>query len=229
MVLQQDKITSVLYGKNLLVDAVGGGQVASVPEVLGNQIVHPSEYGISNNPESFAKFSNMVFFTDSRRGAVLQMLGDQVVEISANGMRNYFRDELKDNPNTQKLGMYDPYNDTYVLSFTDVRQGLCNLSISQDQRYLPWNTDGNSYFMFSIMSNTYWTISLEDSGYGTSWVDILIDSGYGDQDIYAYIDSNDSESLRNVDFVVQYCDGSTETFTLIQYGTELPPPPEEEE
>jgi hypothetical protein len=229
MVLQQDKITSVLYGKNLLVDAVGGGQVASVPEVLGNQIVHPSEYGISNNPESFAKFSNMVFFTDSRRGAVLQMLGDQVIEISANGMRNYFRDELKDSPNTQKLGMYDPYNDTYVLSFTDVRQGLCELSISQDQRYLSWNTDGNSYFMFSIMSNTYWTISLEDSGYGTSWVDILIDSGYGDQDIYAYIDSNDSESLRNVDFVVQYCDGSTETFTLIQYGTELPPPPEEEE
>lgn len=225
MVLQQDKITSVLYGKNLLVDAVGGGQVASVPEVLGNQIVHPSEYGISNNPESFAKFSNMVFFTDSRRGAVLQMLGDQVIEISANGMRNYFRDELKDNPNTQKLGMYDPYNDTYVLSFTDVRQGLCELSISQDQRYLSWNTDGNSYFMFSIMSNTYWAISLQDSGYGTSWVDILIDSGYGDQDIYAYIDSNDSESLRNVDFVVQYCDGSTETFTLIQYGTELPPPP----
>ena len=119
MVLQQDKITSVLYGKNLLVDAVGGGQVASVPEVLGNQIVHPSEYGISNNPESFAIFSNVMFFTDSRRGAVLQMSGDQVIEISANGMQNYFRDEMKDNPNTQKLGMYDPYNNTYVLSFSN--------------------------------------------------------------------------------------------------------------
>jgi hypothetical protein len=119
MVLQQDKITSVLYGKNLLVDAVGGGQVASVPEVLGNQIVHPSEYGISNNPESFAIFSNVMFFSDARRGAVLQMSGDQVIEISANGMQNYFRDEMKDNPNTQKLGMYDPYNNTYVLSFSN--------------------------------------------------------------------------------------------------------------
>lgn len=119
MVLQQDKITSVLYGKNLLVDAVGGGQVASVPEVLGNQIVHPSEYGISNNPESFAIYSNVMFFTDARRGAVLQMSGDQVIEISANGMQNYFRDEMKDNPNTQKLGMYDPYNNTYVLSFSN--------------------------------------------------------------------------------------------------------------
>jgi hypothetical protein len=226
MVLQQDKITSVLYGKNLLVDAVGGGQVASIPEVLGNQIVHPSEYGISNNPESFAKFSNVIFFTDARRGAVLQMLGDQVIEISANGMRNYFRDELKNNPNTQKLGIYDPYNDTYVLSFTNVRQGSCDLSISQDQRYLGWNTNGDSYFMFSIMSNTYWSITLQYVGIDTGWVNILIDSGYGDQDIYAYIDTNESENSRSVDFIIEYCDGSTKTFTLIQYGTELPPIPE---
>jgi hypothetical protein len=74
LVLHQDKITKVLYGKNLLFDAVGGGQVASVPEVLGNQIAHPSEYGISNNPESFAKHANILFFSDARRGAVLQML-----------------------------------------------------------------------------------------------------------------------------------------------------------
>ena len=218
MVLQQDKITSVLYGKNLLVDAVGGGQVASVPEVLGNQVVHPSEYGISNNPESFAKFSNMIFFTDSRRGAVLQMLGDQVVEISSNGMRNYFRDELKDNPNTQKLGMYDPYNDTYVLSFTDVRQGSCELSINPDFRTIRFDTNGNSYFMFKIESNEYWAITLQDSGSGTDWVNILIDSGYGDQDIYAYVDSNESIRARDIDFVIEYCDGSTVTFVLIQDG-----------
>jgi hypothetical protein len=218
MVLQQDKITSVLYGKNLLVDAVGGGQVASVPEVLGNQVVHPSEYGISNNPESFAKFSNMIFFTDSRRGAVLQMLGDQVVEISSNGMRNYFRDELKDNPNTQKLGMYDPYNDTYVLSFTDVRQGSCELSINPDFRTIRFDTNGNSYFMFKIESNEYWAITLQDSGSGTDWVNILIDSGYGDQDIYAYVDSNESLRFRDIDFVIEYCDGSTVTFVLIQDG-----------
>jgi len=218
MVLQQDKITSVLYGKNLLVDAVGGGQVASVPEVLGNQVVHPSEYGISNNPESFAKFSNMIFFTDSRRGAVLQMLGDQVVEISSNGMRNYFRDELKDNPNTQKLGMYDTYNDTYVLSFTDVRQGSCELSINPDFRTIRFDTNGNSYFMFKIESNEYWAITLQDSGSGTDWVNILIDSGYGDQDIYAYVDSNESLRFRDIDFVIEYCDGSTITFVLIQDG-----------
>jgi hypothetical protein len=50
LVFHQDKVTQVLYGKNLLVDAVGGSQVASVPEVLGNQIASQSEYGISDNP-----------------------------------------------------------------------------------------------------------------------------------------------------------------------------------
>jgi len=221
MVLQQDKITSVLYGKNLLVDAVGGGQVASVPEVLGNQVVHPSEYGISNNPESFAKFANIVFFTDARRGAVLQMVGDQVMEISANGMKNYFRDELKDNPNTQKLGTYDPYNETYVLSFTDVRQGSCDLSISQSVLTLPWNTFGFPFIMFSIMSNTYWDVALEDTGDGTDWLTLNVSAGYGDQDIIANVDSNEGET-RTVDIVVSYCDGEIITFTLTQETNSSP-------
>jgi hypothetical protein len=221
MVLQQDKITSVLYGKNLLVDAVGGGQVASVPEVLGNQVVHPSEYGISNNPESFAKFANVVFFTDARRGAVLQMVGDQVMEISANGMKNYFRDELKDNPNTQKLGTYDPYNETYVLSFTDVRQGSCDLSISQSVLTLPWNTFGFPFIMFSIMSNTYWDVALEDTGDGTDWLTLNVNVGYGDQDIIANVDSNEGET-RTVDIVISYCDGEIITFTLTQETNSSP-------
>jgi hypothetical protein len=215
MAFQQDKITSVLYGKNLLVDAVGGGQVASVPEVLGNQIVHPSEYGISNNPESFATFSNIMFFSDSRRGAVLQMTGDQVVEISANGMQNYFRDEMKDSPNTQKLGVFDPYNSTYVLSFTDEKQGSCDLSISPTSREI--KKDSDNLFMFSISSNDFWVVSLVDDGFGTDWLSIGIDSGYGSQDITASVDQNLSVD-RSVIFRVTYCDGETVDFILTQNG-----------
>ena len=37
LVLQEDKVSRVLYGKNLLSDAVGGGAVTSSPQVLGNQ------------------------------------------------------------------------------------------------------------------------------------------------------------------------------------------------
>ena len=210
MVLQQDKITSVLYGKNLLVDAVGGGQVASVPEVLGNQLVHPSEYGISNNPESFAKFSNVVYFTDARRGAVLQMSGDQVVEISANGMKNYFRDELKDSPNTQKLGTYDPYNDTYVLSFTDVRQGSCELSISRKSRIT--TALAKSLLLFSITSNEGWSITSNQS-----WLTITNPNGVGNSDIFGSVTQNNTGIGRTSIVTVSYCEGQEEVqFTLFQ-------------
>ena len=122
--LQEDKISYVLAGKNLLSDATGGGAVTSVPEVLGTQIARIEEYGISFNPESFAKWGSNKFFTDAKRGAVLQLKGttaqnEQLIAISEAGMRSWFRDLFIDNFNTQKLGGYDPYMNEYVLSSND--------------------------------------------------------------------------------------------------------------
>ena len=49
LVLQEDKISYVLASKNIISDSTGGGLVASVPEILGNQIARIENYGISNN------------------------------------------------------------------------------------------------------------------------------------------------------------------------------------
>jgi hypothetical protein len=111
-----------LQGKNLLSDSVGGGSIASVPEVLGTQIARPDENGISLDPSSFAHYDNNVFFTDAKRGEVLMLKGgsyknDQLVKISELGMRSYFRDTFISGFHTLKLGAYDPYMDEYVLSF----------------------------------------------------------------------------------------------------------------
>ena len=119
--LQEDKISYVLAGKNLLSDATGGGAVTSVPEVLGTQIARIEEYGISFNPESYAKWGSNKFFTDAKRGAVLQLKGtsaqnEQLKVISESGMRSWFRDLFIEDFNTQKLGGYDPYMNEYVLS-----------------------------------------------------------------------------------------------------------------
>jgi hypothetical protein len=73
-------------------DSVGGGQVVSIPEVLGTQVPIDGEYGISKNPESFAKNGNDVFFSDARRGLVLKMNGEQIFEISSYGLNDYFRE-----------------------------------------------------------------------------------------------------------------------------------------
>lgn len=209
LVLHQDKITKVLYGKNLLVDAVGGGTVSSIPEVLGNQTAHPSEYGISNNPESFGKYSTSVFFTDARRGAVLKMDGDVVSEISNMGMRSYFRDVMRDNPNTQKLGCFDPHQNTYVLAFNDQSVLPCNLSIKPRAITLP--SDPVGAFLFTIAANTSWTISSDQA-----WASTTVTSGYGNQDIYGTVDENLSGMERTAIITITYCDGLEKQFTLTQ-------------
>jgi hypothetical protein len=121
LVLQEDKISYVLAGKNLLSDSTGGGAITSVPEVLGTQIARTEKYGISFNPESYVQWGYFRYFTDVKRGAVLQLIGnsyssDQLKVISEQGMRTFFRDTFIESFNTQKLGGYDPYLNEYVLS-----------------------------------------------------------------------------------------------------------------
>jgi len=119
LILQEDKISYVLASKNLISDSVGGGVVASIPEILGTQIARIEEFGISNNPESFAQWGPSKYFTDAKRGAVIQLTGsgpsESLVVVSQAGMRGWFRDLFIENFNTQKLGGYDPYMNEYVL------------------------------------------------------------------------------------------------------------------
>ena len=125
LVLQEDKISYVLADKNLISDSTGGGVVASVPEVLGTQIARSEKYGISFNPESYVQWGYDRFFTDVKRGAVIQLRGDsyaqdQLKVISEMNMRTWFRDEFNASFNTQKLGGFDPYMNEYVLSSNEL-------------------------------------------------------------------------------------------------------------
>lgn len=120
LVLQEDKVSYVLAGKNLLSDASAGGAITSVPEVLGTQIARTEKYGISFNPESYVHWGSSRYFTDTKRGVVIQLIGnsyssDQLNTISEMGMRTWFRDLFNESFNTQKIGGYDPYMNEYVL------------------------------------------------------------------------------------------------------------------
>jgi hypothetical protein len=126
LVLQEDKISYVLAGKNLLSDAAAGGAITSVPEVLGTQIARTEKYGISFNPESYVQWGYDRYFTDAKRGAVLLLKGnsynsDQLGVVSEANMRSWFRDEFNSNFNTQKLGGFDPYMNEYVLTSNDIQ------------------------------------------------------------------------------------------------------------
>jgi hypothetical protein len=125
LVLQEDKISYVLAGKNLISDSTGGGVISSVPEVLGTQIARTEKYGISFNPESYVQWGYDRFFTDAKRGAVIQLRGnsysnDELKVISEMNMRTWFRDTFNESFNTQKLGGFDPYMNEYVLSSNDI-------------------------------------------------------------------------------------------------------------
>jgi len=125
LTLQEDKISYVLAGKNLLSDASAGNVVTATPEVLGTQIARVEKYGISLNPESYVQWGYDRYFTDAKRGAVIQLKGnsaqgDQLIVVSEQNMRTWFRDLFNKSLNTQKLGGFDPYMNEYVLSNNDI-------------------------------------------------------------------------------------------------------------
>ena len=125
LTLQEDRISYVGVNTNVLTDAVGGGILTSVPQILGTQSSRIEEYGISENPESFCHYGRDVYFTDAKRSSVIQLKGGDGVDalnvISNVNMRTWFRDLFQTSFNRQKLGGYDPYMNEYVLSPTTTR------------------------------------------------------------------------------------------------------------
>ena len=124
LVLQEDKISYVLGEKNLLSDASAGGVITASPEVLGTQIARTEKYGISFNPESYIQWGSDRFFTDAKRGSVIQLKGgdtqmEQLITVSNQNMRTWFRDVFNNTFNNQKIGGFDPYMNEYVLVVND--------------------------------------------------------------------------------------------------------------
>lgn len=119
IVFQEDKVHRILYNKNVLVDAVGGGQITSVETVLGQEVAFAGEWGIGTDPESFAFYANSLYFTDAPKGAVLRLSTDGIEPISRYSMKDWFRDTLRTNNNKFKFGGFDPLYDEYILSFSD--------------------------------------------------------------------------------------------------------------
>ena len=117
LVLQEDKVSTVMAGKNLLSmsDSVKGGALVAVPDVLGQQLARNEEYGISNNPESYCTSGGVRYFTDVKRGAVLQMKGDVLTNLADAGMTTFFKDSFTTDARTSKIGGYDAFSQEYVL------------------------------------------------------------------------------------------------------------------
>ena len=112
--LCEDKILRIYVDKDVLYNADGNTQLLATNRVLGEAQPFSGEYGISQNPESFASESFRAYFTDKQRGAVIRLSKDGITPISEAGMHDFFRDSLKDGG--RLYGSYDLYKKDYNLS-----------------------------------------------------------------------------------------------------------------
>ncbi len=110
----EDKVVSITSNKDALFNADGNAQLVSTNAVLGDATPFVGDFGISKNPESFAKESYRAYFADKQRGAVLRLSMDGITDISNAGMDDYFRDNLKNAG--QIIGSYDAYNKDFNIT-----------------------------------------------------------------------------------------------------------------
>jgi hypothetical protein len=114
----EDRIVGITANKNALYNADGNPQLVATNAVLGDANPFVGDYGISQNPESFAKESYRAYFTDKQRGAVLRLSMDGLTPISDAGMSEWFKDEFKiDGGHLNIIGSYDNYKKDYNLTF----------------------------------------------------------------------------------------------------------------
>ena len=166
LALAEDKVFRVLADKDALFNADDGVNVTATNLVLGQAMAYQGNYGISTHPESFVYFRNNIYFSDAKRGSIIQLTpaNGQMFPISSKGMSNFFRDRLgalqtttaTDNDgnvfNTAKiLGLYDGHKKNYVVSI----QGYNQSDASIGSETIP-NETSNITLSYSLNSQG-WT------------------------------------------------------------------------
>ena len=158
IIFQEDKVSRALIDKDAIYSAEGNATVTSTMEVMGQIVAYAGEYGISNNPESFAVYGYRKYFVDRKRNTVLRLSRDGMTEISSYGMHDYFRDALSSlttEVNARVIGSWDMYTKNYVLSIQN--QNGTFKTVSFDESSLGWTSQlsFNPKYMFSIGADFY--------------------------------------------------------------------------
>jgi hypothetical protein len=153
LVIQEDRVSKVLYGKDVLYNTDATTNLSRIEDVLGQQVIYAGDYGISFHPESFIDYGTNKFFTDTKRGVVLRLNDSNgLEEISKKGMTDYFKKLFRDNTINNIIGSYDSFYDTYVL----------NIKYNGNQ-YVTWlYSDENQGFLTKVTYNPDHMIKLNN-------------------------------------------------------------------
>ncbi|MGY8867200.1 MAG: hypothetical protein ACKVJK_16510, partial [Methylophagaceae bacterium] len=111
IIFQESKVSRALIDKDAIYTAEGGQLTTLGNVVIGAVTAYVGNFGISQNPGSFATYGRRKYFTDKDRNAVLRLSNDGLTEISNYGMSDYYRDTLSSidtpNGNGKILGAWD--------------------------------------------------------------------------------------------------------------------------
>jgi hypothetical protein len=166
VIFQEDKVHQALIDKDALYTGDGNAAVTSQQLVLGQIVPYSGEYGISDNPESFAYKGYRLYFTDKNRGAVMRLSRDGLTEISEYGLRDFFRDNLG--------SLNNSFRQTNLLNFTitsgipsqgtstfgisgDADNSVADLELGMQQQGAFYNTNGiyiNNISSIDTVNNT---------------------------------------------------------------------------
>lgn len=135
--LCEDRVLKVLANKDALYNADGDTNVTSTNNVLGTATPYSGEFGISTNPESFASESYRAYFTDKVRGTVMRLSMDGLTPISDHGMRDYFKDHLREN--NKIIGNYDDKKQEYNITLPQtMNNGINGTTVSFKEDVKGW-------------------------------------------------------------------------------------------
>jgi len=94
----------------------GGEVVYDTTNVLNDLEFYAAEFGIGDDPESFADYSTASYFVDRFRGVVCRKSSNGIFPISEYGMISEFQVALKDNNIDLIRNVYDRVNNEMLIS-----------------------------------------------------------------------------------------------------------------
>ena len=207
IILQEDKISKALIDKDAIYSAEGSAALTSSTVVIGQIVPYSGNFGISDNPESFAVYGYRKYFTDRKRNAVLRLSRDGLTEISSYGMQDFFRDELGAlNSLDNIIGGWDIHNKNYTVS---IQNGDSYKTLSFDDSVNGWTSflSFKPDFLFSLNTSLY---STHD---GKIWQHYTFDTSYGGQRGVFYSTQNNS----TVDIVFNANPSVIKNFQTVNY------------
>ena len=155
----EDKILKVLANKDALFEASGNAQLTATNRVLGQAVPYIGDFGISKNPESFASYGFRSYFTDKARGVVLRLSRDGLSEISAHGMKDYFKDNLA--LNELFIGSHDDAKGLYNISMQHASLRGTEDTVSFKEQVTGWPSRKSFIPEAGVsLNNVYYTFRL---------------------------------------------------------------------